>query len=258
MINEESSAWIAVSRALQTPPQVDRSIRLNYEALPGPGGIPVLVSLFGSPTLGNVDLTAVEAGYRTQVSANLSIDAAAFFNQYDHMLSVEPSAPYLEASPAPPHIVIPSHFENLLYAETHGAEIFANWKPVSRWTLSPGYSFLTVHAHAHSGSLDTTTAPSLNGGSPNHQAELRSNLKLARGLEWNTSVYFVGRLPVQQIPSYTRLDMNLIWQVRERFSIGLVGQNLIKDHHLEYNGPLSTQFSSLVKRSAYVKASWQF
>jgi len=260
IVNERSSAWVAVSEALRTPSQVDRSIRLNYEALPGPAGTPMLVSLFGSPTFGNQQEKAVEVGYRTNVSNNLSIDATAFFNRYDHMLSVEPDAAYLEASPAPPHIVIPSHFGNLLYAETHGTEIFANWKPVSRWTLSPGYSYLSIHAHTHTGSLDTTTAHGAEGeaGSPNHQAELRSTVRPGHGLEFNASAYFVGRLPAQHVPSYTRLDTNLMWQRGEWFSIGVVGQNLLEDHHLEDNDPFSTQLSSLVKRSAYIKVSWQF
>lgn len=258
LINEKSSAWVAVSRAISTPSQVDRDVRLNYEALPGPTGIPLMLSVIGSPNFGNVDLTAVEAGYRTQLSTRLSLDGTAFFNDYDHAVSLEPGAPFLESTPAPPHIVLPEYLTNLLYAETHGAEIFADWKPNSRWTLSPGYAYLTIHAHNHLGSLDTTSGPDLEGGSPNHQIDLRSGVRLGRGFEWNTSAYFVGRLPAQQVPSYTRLDTNLIWHAGERFSVGLAGQNLLKDRHLEFNGPESTQLSGLVKRSAYIKLSWQF
>ena len=258
LVNENSSAWAAVSRALRTPSRVNESIRLNYAALPGPTGVPLLVSLFGNPDYRNEELLAVETGYRRRVAPSLWIDAAAFFNQYDQMLTVEPLVPFLEFDPMPPHIVIPSHFENLLYGETHGVEAYAEWKPWSWWTLSPGYAYFTSHMHTRAGSLDAATARGTDGGSPNHGAQLRSSVKLPLGLDWNASAYFVGRLYAQQVPSYTRLDTNLVWQANERFSISLAGQNLLKDHHLEYNGPNSSLQSSQVKRSAYVKMTWQF
>ncbi len=258
MINDRSSAWLAVSRALSTPSQADRDVRLNYEVLPGPSATPMILSLFGSQNFGNMDLSAAEAGYRTQLSPRLSIDGTVFFNHYNRLDSLEPGVPFVESTPAPTHLVLPEYLANLRYAETHGVEVFADWKPVSRWTLSPGYSFLTIHSHSRSASLDTSSGPALDGGSPNHQIDLRSSLRLGRGFEWNSSAYFVGPLPAQQVPSYTRLDTNLIWHAGERFSVAVVGQNLLKDRHLEFNGAESTQLSSLVKRSAYLKLSWQF
>ena len=258
LMDENSSAWVAVSRALRTPSRINESIRLNYAALPGPTGVPLVVSLFGNPKYENEELLAVESGYRRRVASTLSIDAAAFFNQYNQLVTVEPLAPFAEFDPMPPHIVIPTRFGNLLYGETHGVEAYANWKPANWWTLSPGYAYFTSHMHTRADSLDTATVPGTNGGSPNHELQLRSSVKLPHGLEWNTSAYFVGRLYAQQVPSYTRLDANLIWQANERFSISIAGQNLLKDHHLEYNGPNASLQSSQVKRSAYVKLMWQF
>lgn len=257
LINEKSSAWVAVSRAISTPSQAGRDVRINYAVLSQQTGIPLMLSAIGSPNFRNIELTSVEAGYRAQLNSRLSIDGTSFFNHYDDAESLEPGTPFLESSPAP-HIVVPVYFANLLYAETHGAEIFADWKPNSRWTLSPGYAYLSVHAHTHSGSLDTVSGPGLEGGSPNHQIDLRSSVRLGRGFQWNTSAYFVGRLPSQQVPSYTRLDTNLIWQAGERFSIALVGQNLLKDHHIEFNSLESTHLAGRVKRSAYIKLSWKF
>jgi hypothetical protein len=73
--------------------------------------------------------------------------------------------------------------------------MFANVKLASRWTLSPGYTFLTMHLHRMQGSMDTTTGPETEGGSPNQQAQLRSNVNLPWHWQWTTSAYFVGRLP---------------------------------------------------------------
>jgi hypothetical protein len=61
-----------------------------------------------------------------------------------------------------------------------------------------------------------------------------------------------------QIPSYTRLDTQLTWASGERLSLSFVGQNLLKDHHPEVNDPDGDVQSNRIKRSAYMKLTWQF
>ncbi len=81
---------------------------------------------------------------------------------------------------------------------------------------------------------------------------------MSHGFSWDTNAYFVGHLPVQFVPSYTRLDTQLRWQFAERAELSVVGQNLLQDHHLEFNDALAAVNSSQVKRSAYAKVSWRF
>jgi len=51
-----------------------------------------------------------------------------FYNNYDHLLSVEPGAPFSESSPPPPHTVIP--FSSARVARPHGwFEIAPDWTP---------------------------------------------------------------------------------------------------------------------------------
>jgi iron complex outermembrane recepter protein len=133
-----------------------------------------------------------------------------------------------------------------------------NWRVAGRWTLSPGYTFLTMHLHRDAGSDDFTSIPGTQGQFPTHQVQLRSHVDLRSRWQWNASAYFVGPLPGAGVPSYTRLDSNLISKPLERLSFSLVGQNLLKDRHLEYLGPDQTEQSTLVKRSAYVKIVWSF
>jgi iron complex outermembrane receptor protein len=155
-------------------------------------------------------------------------------------------------------LLVPLTVGNELYGETHGIEIFASAKLASRWTLSPGYAFLTMHLHPDANSLDTITGPDTQGSSPNQQAQLRSFVNLPMHWQWTTSAYFVGRLVYQQIPSYTRLDTNLSWQPSDKISLGLVGQNLLRNLHQEYNGSDLTEVPSLIRRSAYARFTWRF
>jgi iron complex outermembrane receptor protein len=220
--------------------------------------VPILVSLFGNPNQKNERLTAFEAGYRTTLTSRFSLDLTVFYNRYRDLTSVEPGAMRIETNPAPVHLLIPESFGNGLYGEAHGIETFADWKVTRLWTLNPGYTFFSTHLHKFADSQDSTSVPGTEGGTPDHQAQLRSSLDLPWKLQWNASAYFVNRLPAQAIPSYTRLDTGLIWHAGERVSLTMMGQNLLRDLHPEYSGPDSTVQSGLMRRAAYGKLNWSF
>jgi iron complex outermembrane receptor protein len=256
--DSKNMVWAAISGAERTPARSDTDLRVNYAAFPGPGGAPALVSLLGDPNHKNERLTAFEAGYRNDWTNSFSLDFTMFYNRYRDLASVEPGAISFETSPAPAHLLIPSYLGDGLHGETHGIELFADWKVTTFWTLSPGYSFFSMHLHPFAGSQDFTGAAGDEGGAPDHQAQLRSSARLPHNLQWNTSAYFVNRLPAVSIPSYTRLDTDLIWHTGERVSISVVGQNLLKDLHPEYAGPSASVESDLMRRAAYAKIMWSF
>jgi iron complex outermembrane receptor protein len=258
IVNDHNMFWADVSRAVRTPARAVETFRLNSEVLPDPEGPPILVSEFGNPLQKNEILGTSEAGYRVQPAANFSVDLTAFYNHYGELQSIEEGAPFLETDPSPLHLVFPLYLSNMLFGETHGLEAAVKWKAGSRWTLSPGYSFLAMHLHRNPASTDPTSVVSDEGSSPTHEAQLRSQLDLPGRWQWDASAYFVDRLPFQGVPSYTRLDTGLTWKAREHFSVSLVGQNLLRDHHIEFNGLDQVVLSSLVKRSAYAKFVWKF
>ena len=250
--------WTAISKADRTPNESDTAVRDNLQGLPGPGGIPVLVAILGNPHFKNEGLIAYELGYRAELSTLLSMDLATYYSDYSHQETSGPGAPFFEATPSPPHLVEPLTIQNLRYGEAHGLEMAVNWKVTDRWTLSPGYDFEQIHMHLDAGSQDTQSILYAEVSSPVHSAQLRSHLNLAHGIAWDASAYFVDRLKSGDIPSYTRLDTGLMWRWTEALSMSVVGQNLVKDRHLEFLDDSETVRSTLVKRSAYVKLTWQF
>jgi len=257
-VGARDTVWGAVSRALRTPSAVDANLRANLGSFPGPGGGPDLLAFIGNPNVKDEELTAFEAGYRAAISSTVNIDLAAFYNFYDHQETQEPSAPFFEDSPAPPHLVIPSTYGNLMHGETDGLEVSANWRAASRWMLSPGYAFEQIHMHLDPASQDTTSVAAAQGSSPSHSAQLRSHVNVWRGFSWDASSYFIGRLADPSIPSYTRLDTQVSWNFSERTAISFVGQNLAQDHHEEFVDTSDTERTTLVKRGAYVKFTARF
>jgi iron complex outermembrane receptor protein len=250
--------WAAVSKADRTPSALDASVRSSLSGFTGPGGIPVLVSLIGNPHVKDEGLIAYEAGYRTTILKQLSIDFTAYYNSYTDQETTEPSTPFMEGAPPPPHLVIPLTFENLMHGETHGVEVAVNWQPARRWTLSPGYAFEEIHMHLAPASGDTTSVAAAQGSSPDHSAQLRSHFLISRALSWDTSAYFVGRLTDPIEPSYTRLDTQLSWTVGEGATLSFIGQNLVKDLHEEFVDATGSARSTEIKRSAYAKFTWRF
>lgn len=261
MPSGSATFWTSISRASLIPARYDTALVYEYEVLPGPGGIPILATVFGNPRLKSEHVIAYELGYRAQASRAISVDLAGVFNAYSHLQDRAFSPPYLTAEPPPLHIEAPLTLNNKQHGTTEGLEVAANWKASGRWTLSPGYSFLEIHLHDDGPSAGVGIAATLEGMSPRHQAQLRSQLSLIRGFSWDLDSYFVHRLPAEAIPSYTRVDTQLRWSAGERLEISAVGQNLLQTEHIEMNGnilELQTVHSTEVKRSIFGKITWHF
>jgi iron complex outermembrane receptor protein len=250
--------WAAISRADRMPTELDTSSFIGLGGYTGVGGVPTLVAIVGNPHFNDEGLIAYEAGFRTAVFEHLSIDLAAYYNDYSTQETTEPAAPFFANTPPPPHLVSPLTYENLMHGEAHGFEIAVNWRATARWTLSPGYAFEQIHMHLDSTSQDTGSVLNGEGSSPVHSAEVRSHLDLMHGIAWDASAYFVDRLRSGEIPAYTRVDTGLTWRWTERLSCSVVGQNLVRDHHLEFVDDTGSVISTLVKRGAYAKLTWQF
>ena len=257
LVNDKNMLWGSISRALRTPAR-DADVRFNQMVSPGPFGLPVVISAFGGGGGKNESVLSEEIGYRNQPWENFSLDLTAFYSSYRDLVSFELGTPFMELNTLPAHIVIPIYGANLIHGETHGGEMALNWKPASRWTLSPGYSYVQIIMHRDPASTSVNGPGLLEGSSPREQAQLRSHLELSPHWNWDASVYFVGRLPALNIPSYTRLDTGLTWKIGKQLSLSIVGQNLLREHHLEASGADQIVVSSVVKRSAYAKFTWQY
>ena len=251
---ERRTFWAAVSRSTSTPTRRERGLNAVLAVLPGPAE----VVLLGNPEGNTEHVISYELGYRTQPSARLSFDLAAFFNNYGGLETIEPLPSFTVPNSNPPLLVLPRLIEDKMRGTTEGIEAILNWNVTSRWSVSPGYALLKMHLHTEASSLDTTRPVQEEGSNPAHQAQIRSHVALSRGIGWDASAYFTGRLAAQSVASYTRLDMQLTWRLAESGELSLVGQNLLRDHHVEFNDDLAAVDPSQVKRSVYAKLTWHF
>ena len=112
---------------LRAPSRYDTNLVLNI-GNSGRAARADLLRLYGNPQFQDERLLAYEMGYRTALGNHLSIDLAAYYNDYDNLQTTEPAASFAEATPAPAHVVSPLIYENLMHGETHGLEVAANGK----------------------------------------------------------------------------------------------------------------------------------
>jgi iron complex outermembrane recepter protein len=243
------TVWASVSRAVRTPTRLDRDIRLNGQVIPGTP-VTVLV-VFGSRNFASEELLAYELGYRLQPHARLFLDAAAFYNVYDRLLSIEGPAP---AQPSPPAVAIPFVLANNVEGETYGLELWANYQIADWWRWQAGYTYLHMHLRTKLGSSDTISVASAEGSSPQHQFFLRSWLDLPADLEFDTTLRYVDALPNQSVRAYTALDVRLGWRPIKNLELAVIGQNLLDNRHLEF----SSTFRTEIQRGVYGKITWRY
>jgi len=255
---DHQTLWGAISRAIRQPARTDDDLRDNQTAYPGPGGLDTLVTVFGNPNFKSEVLLAYELGYRVEPMKRVSLDFATFYNVYHDLRTLEPRTPSIQTTPQP-YLLVPLIFANDMHGQTYGAEVSADWSVVDRWRLSGSYSWLDMRLQLDPLSHDTSSATAAADQSPRHQFKVRSYLALPGRFDFDSSLYYVDRLPALNTPAYTRVDARLAWHATESFELSVVGQNLLDERHFEFMGAADQlSLSSQVKRSVYGKVTWWF
>ncbi len=253
------TVWVSAARAIRETSREEEGLQIyQYTfALPGNGfGVSVVN---GDHSVKPERLYDVEAGYRDQLTKRVSLDLAAYSSHYKDFVTLDAGEPYFTAVPAPQHLVLPFFFGNTAGADTYGAEFSANWDVTDRWRLTPVYSGIHMDVVQHPGGQSTSVAI-VEDNTPESQAHIRSLFNVTPRLEWDSSVYYVGRLRDSgygAVPAYTRVDTRMGWRVSESLDLSLVGQNLLSPRHAEFHDAYEVR-RTLVERSVYAKLTYRF
>ncbi|MDG4551834.1 MAG: TonB-dependent receptor [Candidatus Contendobacter sp.] len=254
--------WAAVSRAVRTPSRGEQNSRVNLFILPPSpltGNLPTLFSIFGTESLQSENLIAYEIGYRARWSERLSVDAAAFYNDYDQIIASAPGTPFPETRTFPPYLVVPLELQNAAAGYNHGFELAADWRPTQAWRLQLAYSYLHQDIQGSDGE------PLFNSGNLN-QFSLLSSWNVRDDLDFDVWWRYVHRDGVirtfspygnVEIDPYSTLTLRLGWRPRKDVELSLVGANLLDGNHLEYVQEAYT-FPVEIERSIYGQVKWNF
>lgn len=247
------TVWASVSRAVQTPAIFNLHAQVNETFVPSgpplfPG--PTIVAIAPNSALKSTSLMAYELGYRIEPFERLSLDVAAFYNDYDDLLSYNYGTPFPEGA----QLIYPVTTANSGSADTYGGEVSAQWQPLSRWRLIASYSLLKEVKYSGATLLEND---------PEQQAQIRSCLDITPNLELNGMVSYVDRIDFQNInqkvtiPSYVRLDVALVWHPAQSWELGIWGENLLQAKHSEFASDTTT-LQVEVPRAIMGRITWRF
>jgi len=231
------TAWTAVSRAVRLPTRFDTDLRFGN---PETG----VVTLTGSREFHTENVIAYEAGYRASRS-RASVDVATYVNRYDNLRSEE----------LPTAAGQPVRLENLMNANTYGAELAGTVSILRRWRTHASYAYLHERFFFDPGSTDPTHGFN-EFDDPSHLFSWRSSVDLPRKIEGDVMFRHVSSLPHPAVPAYSEMDARVGWRRSQHFEISLVGQNLLHAHHPEFQ--LSSPTREEFQRGAFARFLWSY
>lgn len=249
---DRHTLWSAVTRAVRTPSRAEHDIKLTASVFPGG----IAISNIGRDSFDSENVIAYEFGYRIFITENLSIDAAFFYNDYDHLRTIEITAPFIVLRPIP-HLVIPGRPGNNMDARTYGAEIVLDWRPTGWVKLRATYTYLNVDLSLNPIFLDIVSGDE-EGSSPQQQFRLDTHFNLPRDVEFDVMLQYVDRLPTFNVDDYVDLDLRVAWQPKENLTLEFVAQNLLERRRLEFSPTFVNFVPSQNERGFYGKLTWRF
>jgi iron complex outermembrane recepter protein len=264
MPRKNHSIWISAARSLRTPSLFEIGAQGPYFVAPASdstGGLPVVIYFTPAPAFLSESVKDFEAGYRGQISKKLSADLSVFYNQYSNLNTSLLSDPVFVPAPVP-RLDVPNFTGNDGAATGKGAEGSIGWQVLPYWKLEGSYTYNIVNPY-----LSPSAPPESQvwGKEPSRNKwRLQSYVNLSRAWELDTFLYWTSAAsPTNNygleifVPPYTRLDVRLGYKAGSHWQLSLAGQNLLQARHLEALAELLST-NSYVKRSIYVKSTWQF
>lgn len=268
-VTPEHAVWTAVSRAVRTPTLAETTSEFPVDMRPAPIPFPPFQAQLLTSVRGNHDvtvekLTAYEAGYRFKPSGRLYVDVAAYYFEYDDVLTAN-----VRGQPAPAFrdgvlfLDNPADAGNEKKATAGGVELFASWLALDWWRLQGWYAWFD--SSYRNVSSDPELFDTQYGRiSPRHQFSLRSSWDLGEplGLPWQPQfdalVRYVSELKALGVPDYAELDLRLSVRPLDTLEVALVGQNLLHDGHREVDATGVLGGNVEVPRSAYLQVRYSF
>jgi iron complex outermembrane receptor protein len=250
-VNRAHSFWGSFSRAVHDPSHSENDLNTISGVTVGPGGV-TIVRVVGDSHLGSEHLRAYELGYRLQTRSTLSFDLATYYNSYEHLIELATSQ--VQVFPGQTLITQTATNETAAMggtAQTHGAELSANWQPIRRWMISP-----TV--------TEIRGSPNAVAAIPRHLFGVQTRFDLAHNIYFPGSLYHCnavapvsGSSPAPGVPTFNRVDLGTSWRLRPQWTLGMWGRNLQSDKHVESSDDFFGGPSAAIPRSVSFKLMWQ-
>jgi iron complex outermembrane recepter protein len=247
-ISEKSVVWTAYSRAVRTPARFENHVTIQTAQLLSPLTLPLhnTIQVKGNTNIESEILDAYEIGFRTQLVPEVTIDIAAFYNDYSNFNIFETD----ESTILDPNTPIVQNINNNGTAESYGVETAIKWQATDDWRLSTTYSFFELDINGPSDSNEEAT--------PSHMLNLHSSYNISSMLSFHLHSYYQDSIAETGIEQFTRVDAGLIWKIKPNMEFSIWGQNLLDPRHEENEDMFFSGEVAQIPRSVYAQLSMTF
>lgn len=248
--DQRQTFWASISRAVRTPTPIEEDLTSTLATAAN-----VRAAFIPNDHFKSEKLTAYELGYRRQLSQEVSIDIATFYNDYDYLsttMADTENVTLVNNGVDPPHLFIPFIFTNNMQGTSEGIETAINWSVNPDLKIAVNYSYLHMSLTALNPEQEGAE-----GLAPEHQAGVKIFWNIINHWTLDTTTIYVNELPAINVDSYIRLDINLSTQLSKTLRINITGQNLTDSSHREF-GSVADMNVGEIERSVFAKLTWEF
>jgi iron complex outermembrane recepter protein len=255
-VNDRHSIWSSVSRAVRTPSRGEHDGRVWLYVIPpltaaNPTQATMLVEYTGTASFKSESVVSYEAGYRGNLTPRLWLDAAAYYNHYDGIISGQAGAPEPPDAERP-YIVIPYQPYNGSVVNSYGLEIATDYRVSSVIRTKAAYTFGI--GEKPNSSMQLTAGAFL---MPRHQVSLQMNTNPLKWLELGTWARYVDQISESRVPSYWTLDMRVSLNVTKQVTFSVTGKDLLEKQHQEFVSDLNNSYSE-AKSRVFGAITWRY
>ena len=196
--------WAAWSKAVRTPTRLEHDIFAPPVLVAGQNLKPEYASVY-------------ELGWRQQWQERWQLDIAAYWSEYDDLLTLEPPT-----------------LGNEMNGTVKGIETSLSYQARSNWLLRLNYSHAEMDLSLSRGSAGTTDPAEIEGNMPRDTLQLISLWDINPLWQLNTYLRYVDALPGQGVSSYWAGDLSLAWRPAPKTQLQLVARHLGHSEHFEW------------------------
>ena len=267
-IHQDQRLWAAWSQAESTPSRIQiNNSRLEISAIPGnpqlpfPGNLPVLLTIGHDDVLANVELEAIELGYRAQFD-QINIDLTVFDHDYKKLINISPGSPVAIGSPLPSYLEVPLTFQDQDTADSKGLELDLNWQINNHWLMQYSYAYIDFNttSSALSGLAPSNITENIAASQtvPEHSHSLRFNGKINDDLKLHLWLRYVDNMDTANIDSYLNMDISLEKNINKHLSIAISAFNLIDDDRVEYTREVFAATRYAIEKAYQLQIKYEF
>lgn len=265
-IDNKHTLWANVSHAIRTPPRgqsndVNVLLFNSMRAISPKLSIPVMLKGSGKNGIDAENSTTYQIGWRG-IFSDFTTDVTAFYADYNDIISIQSNGqPVINNSLGFPAVIVPWLANNMLYAQSYGAELSLNWQMTNYWRNYLSYSFFKLDSQPYAGVSSVFYDLNRHEKSvPESQISLRTNFNVTREIDFDVWWRYTSSTITNQrfINDYFNADARIAWRPVKNLELSLIGQNLIQSQHIEYQGDFFMPQATYVPRGVYAKFDWQF